>query len=120
MLTRVKRKPADTYARQASFLLFPSTSASKSGRSGHIFGCCCDRRLDYQKESAHFPAEGMSCAAFRRGPFEMISPALSNDFRGAGRTKRSHPLILNSQNSANAVLECKNGRQELITEAPKR
>jgi glucosamine--fructose-6-phosphate aminotransferase (isomerizing) len=28
------------------------------------------------KESAHFPAEGMSCAAFRHGPFEMVSPAM--------------------------------------------
>jgi glucosamine--fructose-6-phosphate aminotransferase (isomerizing) len=26
------------------------------------------------KESAHFPAEGMSCAAFRHGPFEVIAP----------------------------------------------
>ncbi len=25
------------------------------------------------KEAAHFPAEGMSCAAFRHGPFEMVS-----------------------------------------------
>jgi glutamine---fructose-6-phosphate transaminase (isomerizing) len=28
------------------------------------------------KESAHFHAEGMSCAAFRHGPFEMVSPAM--------------------------------------------
>ncbi len=28
------------------------------------------------KESAHFPAEGMSSAAFRHGPFEMISPKI--------------------------------------------
>jgi len=28
------------------------------------------------KESAHFPAEGMSSAAFRHGPFEMTSPAM--------------------------------------------
>ena len=28
------------------------------------------------KESAHFPAEGMSCAAFRHGPLEMASPEL--------------------------------------------
>ena len=26
------------------------------------------------KEAAHFPAEGMSCAAFRHGPLEMASP----------------------------------------------
>jgi glucosamine--fructose-6-phosphate aminotransferase (isomerizing) len=26
------------------------------------------------KEAAHFPAEGMSCAAFRHGPLEMLSP----------------------------------------------
>jgi glutamine---fructose-6-phosphate transaminase (isomerizing) len=26
------------------------------------------------KESTHFPAEGMSCAAFRHGPFEMCGP----------------------------------------------
>jgi glutamine---fructose-6-phosphate transaminase (isomerizing) len=28
------------------------------------------------KESAHFPGEGMSSAAFRHGPFEMVSPAM--------------------------------------------
>lgn len=28
------------------------------------------------KEAAHFPTEGMSCAAFRHGPFEMITPEL--------------------------------------------
>lgn len=28
------------------------------------------------KEAAHFPAEGMSCAAFRHGPLEMTSPGL--------------------------------------------
>jgi glucosamine--fructose-6-phosphate aminotransferase (isomerizing) len=26
------------------------------------------------KEAAHFPAEGMSCAAFRHGPLDMVSP----------------------------------------------
>ena len=26
------------------------------------------------KEAAHFPAEGMSCAAFRHGPLDMASP----------------------------------------------
>jgi len=26
------------------------------------------------KESDHFHAKGMSCATFRRGPFEMLSP----------------------------------------------
>ncbi len=28
------------------------------------------------KEAAHFPAEGMSSAAFRHGPFEMVSPEM--------------------------------------------
>jgi glucosamine--fructose-6-phosphate aminotransferase (isomerizing) len=28
------------------------------------------------KESAHFHSEGMSCAAFRHGPFEMLSPEM--------------------------------------------
>ncbi len=28
------------------------------------------------KESAHFPAEGMSCAAFRHGPFEMLNSSI--------------------------------------------
>ncbi len=28
------------------------------------------------KEAAHFPAEGMSCAAFRHGPLELVSPGL--------------------------------------------
>lgn len=41
------------------------------------------------KESAHFPAEGMSCAAFRHGPFEVVAPRVfvlifTGDVRTAG------------------------------------
>ncbi len=40
------------------------------------------------KEAAHFPTEGMSSAAFRHGPFEMVSPTLLTlifEGSGAGR-----------------------------------
>lgn len=40
------------------------------------------------KESDHFHAEGMSCAAFRHGPFEMLSPqATVGVFAGDERTR---------------------------------
>lgn len=39
------------------------------------------------KESAHFPAEGMSCAAYRHGPLEMIGPDIAVFvFEGDGPT----------------------------------
>ena len=39
------------------------------------------------KEAAHFPAEGMSAAAFRHGPFEMVNPGVFLlVFAGAPRT----------------------------------
>lgn len=41
------------------------------------------------KESAHFHAEGMSAAAFRHGPFEMLSPdTMVGVFSGDERTRK--------------------------------
>lgn len=63
------------------------------------------------KESAHFHAEGMSSAAFRHGPLEMISPAmLVLVFGGVGATV---------QLNANLVADIRKsgGRVELITMA---
>jgi len=63
------------------------------------------------KESAHFPAEGMSSAAFRHGPLEMISP---QDFvlvyAGGAPT-----LELNARLAAD--VEAANGRAALVVES---
>jgi glucosamine--fructose-6-phosphate aminotransferase (isomerizing) len=46
------------------------------------------------KESAHFPAEGMSCAAFRHGPFEVIAPhVFVLIFTGDARTADLNRLL---------------------------
>jgi len=61
------------------------------------------------KESAHFPAEGMSSAAFRHGPFEMVSPAMFVlVLAGLGPTR---------QLNANLVADVRKagGRAELIS-----
>jgi len=63
------------------------------------------------KESAHFPAEGMSSAAFRHGPLEMISP---QDFvlvyAGGAPT-----LELNARLAAD--VEAAGGRAALVVES---
>ncbi len=61
------------------------------------------------KESAHFHAEGMSCAAFRHGPLEMVSPAMFVlIFAGLGPTR---------QLNTNLAVDIRRagGRAELIT-----
>ena len=47
------------------------------------------------KESDHFPAEGMSCAAFRHGPFEMLRPGIFiGVFDGEQRTRTLNDGLL--------------------------
>jgi glucosamine--fructose-6-phosphate aminotransferase (isomerizing) len=47
------------------------------------------------KESDHFHAEGMSCAAFRHGPFEMLTPeAYVGVFAGDRRTRSLNERLL--------------------------
>jgi glucosamine--fructose-6-phosphate aminotransferase (isomerizing) len=73
------------------------TSLASAGTGGLII-----------KEAAHFHAEGMSCAAFRHGPLEMVSPAMFVlVFAGLGPSR---------QLNANLVVDIRNagGRAELI------
>ena len=55
------------------------TAARRAGRvpcgARRIAGRGADRRTD-NKESTHFHAEGMSSAAFRHGPFEMLKAGI--------------------------------------------
>lgn len=62
------------------------------------------------KESDHFHAEGMSSAAFRHGPFEMLSgEVFVGVFSGDGKTRElNHGLLADIQQAA--------GRGELIGE----
>lgn len=61
------------------------------------------------KEAAHFPAEGMSCAAFRHGPMEMLSSEVFVlVYEGIGATRK-----LNADLVAN--IQTAGGRSELIT-----
>ena len=47
------------------------------------------------KESAHFHAEGMSSAAFRHGPFEMVSPSMFvGVFAGLGPTQKLNANLM--------------------------
>lgn len=47
------------------------------------------------KESNHFHAEGMSCAAFRHGPFEMIGPEIFVlVFAGSAKTRELNHRLL--------------------------
>jgi glucosamine--fructose-6-phosphate aminotransferase (isomerizing) len=54
------------------------------------------------KEAAHFPAEGMSCAAFRHGPLEMISPGVFIlVYEGTGFTRKLNAnLVTDIQKAA--------------------
>lgn len=59
-----------------AFLAGRGASLATAGHGGLIL-----------KEATHFPAEGMSAAAFRHGPLEMVSPhTLVAVFEGAKRT----------------------------------
>ncbi len=61
------------------------------------------------KESAHFPAEGMSCAAYRHGPLEMIGPDIAVFvFEGDGPT-----MALNTALAADVTAA--GGRGLLVT-----
>ncbi len=63
------------------------------------------------KEAAHFPAEGMSSAAFRHGPLEMGSPrGYVLVFAGAGET-----ADLNAQLAAD--IQSAGGRADLVGES---
>lgn len=47
------------------------------------------------KEAAHFPAEGMSCAALRHGPLDMMSPqTLAVVFEGEGKTANLNAALV--------------------------
>lgn len=62
------------------------------------------------KEAAHFHAEGMSCAAFRHGPWEMLSPAtFLLIFRGAEKTRELNLRLL-------ADVREQSGQAELVGE----
>jgi glucosamine--fructose-6-phosphate aminotransferase (isomerizing) len=61
------------------------------------------------KEAAHFPAEGMSCAAFRHGPFEMVSPnVFVLVYEGTGTARELNAKLVRDIKKAG-------GRSELIT-----
>ncbi|MEP7365630.1 MAG: SIS domain-containing protein [Acidobacteriota bacterium] len=58
------------------------------------------------KESAHFPAEGMSCAAFRHGPFEVVAPhVFVLVFAGAARTAQLNRLLAGDIRQAGGDVE---------------
>lgn len=62
------------------------------------------------KESAHFPAESMSSAAFRHGPFEMLSrEILVLIFAGEKRTRTLNRRLFDD-------IRGQQGRAELVTE----
>lgn len=48
-------------------------SVSGAGRAGELSLAAAGTGGLIIKEAAHFPAEGMSCAAFRHGPLNMVS-----------------------------------------------
>ncbi len=61
------------------------------------------------KEAAHFPAEGMSCAAFRHGPFEMLSPnVFILVYEGTGVAGKLNAKLVQD-------IKWAGGRSELIT-----
>ncbi len=61
------------------------------------------------KEAAGFPAEGMSCAAFRHGPMELVSPRVFVlVFEGTGRTSALNARLV-------ADIQDAGGRSELVT-----
>lgn len=62
------------------------------------------------KEAAHFHSEGMSCAAFRHGPWEMLSPAtFVLIFAGAEKTRELNLRLL-------ADVREQSGLAELVSE----
>src|ERR1700757_1649774 len=64
------------------------------------------------KESTRFPSEGMSSAAFRHGPFEMIGPeTFVLIFAGAAKTRELNLRLLQD-------IRARNGRAELVVQDP--
>jgi len=61
----VRSAEAELAGTRHLFVLGRGTSLAAVGTAGLII-----------KESTHFPAEGMSAAAFRHGPWELMNPAL--------------------------------------------
>ena len=63
------------------------------------------------KEAAHFPAEGMSCAALRHGPLEMTSSqTLAVVYEGDGKTADINAALVNDLRKAG-------GRAQLIRQS---
>ena len=60
------------------FVVGRGTSVAAAGTGGLIM-----------KESTHYPAEGLSAASFRHGPFELLTDRYSSSFGGR---ERSAPL----------------------------
>jgi glucosamine--fructose-6-phosphate aminotransferase (isomerizing) len=62
------------------------------------------------KESTQFPAEGMSSAAFRHGPFEMLCPeTFVLVFAGEGKTRELNERLLHD-------IRAQEGRAELVAQ----
>lgn len=81
------------------FLVGRGSSLAAAGMGGLII-----------KEAAHFHAEGMSCAAFRHGPWEMLSPAtFVLIFAGAEKTRDLNLRLL-------ADVREQSGHAELVSE----
>lgn len=81
------------------FLVGRGSSLAAAGMGGLII-----------KEAAHFHAEGMSCAAFRHGPWEMLSPAtFVLIFGGAEKTRDLNLRLL-------ADVREESGQAELVSE----
>lgn len=81
------------------FLVGRGASLAAAGMGGLII-----------KEAAHFHAEGMSCAAFRHGPWEMLSPStFVLIFAGAKKTHVLNQRLL-------ADVREQSGQAELVSE----
>ena len=81
------------------FLVGRGSSLAAAGMGGLII-----------KEAAHFHSEGMSCASFRHGPWEMLSPAtFVLVFGGAGKTRNLNLRLL-------ADVREQSGQAELVSE----
>lgn len=65
------------------------------------------------KEAAQFPTEGMSCAAFRHGPFELVSPELFVlVYSGSAPTRAINARMVIDVQAAG-------GKAALVAESPK-
>jgi glucosamine--fructose-6-phosphate aminotransferase (isomerizing) len=81
------------HVHQLSILLSGIGNLFLVGRGPSLAGVGCGALI--LKESAHFPAEGMSSAAFRHGPLESISPQVFvMVFKGLDRTAALNTRLL--------------------------